>query len=130
MAKWQRRRAAEPSITERKSFVAPTGTAWVTLEHAGNSVDYTLRTVGEFDVETVSCLHDALRVIPQTRSGRTIIDVSQVGFGDSSFLEALIRAHFQERTLILAGPLPPELRRLLQLTGALRMFHIEPHEVS
>ncbi|MGW2204732.1 STAS domain-containing protein [Streptomyces sp. NPDC001774] len=89
-----------------------------------------LRTVGEFDVETVSCLYDALREIPQKRSGRTIIDVSQVGFGDSSFLEALIRTHSQKRTLILASPLPSELRRLFQLMGALLMFRIEPHAVS
>ncbi|MFD0144206.1 MULTISPECIES: STAS domain-containing protein [unclassified Streptomyces] len=93
-------------------------------------MNYTLRTVGEFDVETVSCLYDALREIPQKRSGRTIIDVSQVGFGDSSFLEALIRTHSQKRTLILAGPLPSELRRLFQLMGALLMFRIEPHAVS
>lgn len=132
MAGWlyNRRRLATPPIADRKTFVDPTGAAAVTLEHTGSSEEYILRAVGEFDIDTVSCLYSALREIPQTPSGRTIIDVSEVAFGDSAFLHALIRAHFQPPILIIAGSLPSELRRLFQLTGTLRMFNISPHEAA
>ncbi|MFE5627363.1 STAS domain-containing protein [Streptomyces virginiae] len=56
-------------------------------------------------------------------AGVLVIDVRQVAFGDSSFLNALIRLR-NTRTLALQGPLPHQLHRMLELTGALPLFDI------
>ncbi|MFJ3582240.1 STAS domain-containing protein [Streptomyces sp. NPDC090127] len=126
LGSWPYRRRADspPPTPHRQTYAAPNGAAEVTLEHTEDAADYVLRARGAFDVESVDCLNRALRDVPQTRPGRTVIDVADVEFGDSSFLHALVRAHFQERTLLIAGPLPSELRRLFQVTGSLRMFTV------
>ncbi|MEU6882479.1 STAS domain-containing protein [Streptomyces sp. NPDC046712] len=129
MVTWlhDRRRHSSPPTTDHKTFSDPTGAAQVTLDHTSSSWEYVLRASGEFDLETVGCLQLALHAVPQTPAGRTVIDVSGVTFGDSSFLHVLIGAHFQQNRLTIAGPLPTELRRLFELTGTLRMFDIVPH---
>ncbi|MFK0223682.1 hypothetical protein ACIQWN_36540 [Streptomyces vinaceus] len=44
-------------------------------------------------------------------------------FADPSFLNALILLR-NSRSLVLAGPLPHQLERLLEMTGALALFTI------
>ncbi|MFF2192979.1 hypothetical protein [Streptomyces sp. NPDC058157] len=51
------------------------------------------------------------------------MDVRQVSFADSSFLNALIRL-LHIRPLALQGPLPHQLHRLMEMTGALSLFDI------
>ncbi|MCX5584002.1 hypothetical protein [Streptomyces erythrochromogenes] len=46
-------------------------------------------------------------------------------FADSSFLNALIRLR-NTRPLTLRGPLPRQLRRMMEMTGALDLFDIRP----
>ncbi|APU38876.1 MULTISPECIES: STAS domain-containing protein [unclassified Streptomyces] len=77
---------------------------------------------GEFDLDTTGLLVDAcdVQTLP---AGLLVVDVRQVEFGDSSFLNALIRLR-NTRPLALQGPLPSQLRRMLEMTGALALFEI------
>ncbi|MFF3728395.1 STAS domain-containing protein [Streptomyces erythrochromogenes] len=79
---------------------------------------------GEFDQDTVGSLQ--LTCDRETAGGKQLVlDVKNVTFADSSFLNTLIRLR-NTRPLALAGPLPDQLHRLLDLTGALALF--EMHE--
>lgn len=76
-----------------------------------------LLTAGQrFDLETVPRLREALADARHEGSRQTILDISQVCFGDSSFLHELLAAHYSHHRLVLAGPIPHELRQLLLLT--------------
>ncbi|MFD6109433.1 STAS domain-containing protein [Streptomyces yangpuensis] len=77
---------------------------------------------GEFDLDTTGLLVDACDVRPMP-AGLLVVDVRQVTFGDSSFLNALIRLR-NTRRLALLGPLPNQLHRMMQMTGALPLFEI------
>ncbi|MFE7183445.1 STAS domain-containing protein [Streptomyces erythrochromogenes] len=77
---------------------------------------------GEFDLDTTGLLVNACDVTP-VPADLLVIDVQQVAFGDSSFLNALIRLR-NTRPLALQGPLPQQLRRMLEMTGALPLFEI------
>lgn len=65
-----------------------------------------------------SCDGDARR----DDAERILLDVSQVGFGDSTFLHALGEGRREPAGLILVGPLPSQIRRLFEITGTLRLF--------
>ncbi|MET9605993.1 STAS domain-containing protein [Streptomyces sp. NPDC006512] len=77
---------------------------------------------GEFDLDTSGVLAAAC-----AREGAgaalVVVDVARVTFADSAFLNVLIRLR-NSRPLALAGPLPNQLRRLLEMTGALALFEI------
>ncbi|MFB7175713.1 STAS domain-containing protein [Streptomyces sp. NPDC056254] len=77
---------------------------------------------GEFDLDTTGLLVDACTIDP-VPGGLLVIDVRQVEFGDSSFLNALIHLR-NTRPLALQGPLPSQLRRMMDMTGALDLFDI------
>ncbi|MFH9799542.1 STAS domain-containing protein [Streptomyces virginiae] len=85
---------------------------------------------GEFDLDTTGLLIDACDVQPVPAS-LLVVDVRQVDFGDSSFLNALIRLR-NTRPLALQGPLPSQLRRMMEMTGALTLFDIRdtPHRAG
>ncbi|MFJ1567846.1 STAS domain-containing protein [Streptomyces erythrochromogenes] len=77
---------------------------------------------GEFDLDTTGLLVDACDIRP-VPAGLLVVDVRQVAFGDSSFLNALIRLR-NTRPLALRGPLPNQLHRMMEMTGALPLFEI------
>ncbi|MFJ9597902.1 STAS domain-containing protein [Streptomyces virginiae] len=77
---------------------------------------------GEFDLDTTTLLIEACYDQP-VPAGPLVIDVRQVTFGDSSFLNALIRLR-NTRPLAVQGPLPSQLRRMMEMTGALALFEI------
>ncbi|MFE7185105.1 STAS domain-containing protein [Streptomyces erythrochromogenes] len=77
---------------------------------------------GEFDLDTTGLLVDACDIRP-VPAGLLVVDVRQVAFGDSSFLNALIRLR-NTRPLALRGPLPKQLQRMMEMTGALALFDI------
>ncbi|WP_168714740.1 STAS domain-containing protein [Streptomyces sp. A0592] len=81
---------------------------------------------GDFDLDTTGLLLEACDIAPLP-AGLLVIDVRQVTFGDSSFLNALIRLR-NTRPLALRGPLPSQLRRMMEMTGALPLFDI--HDAS
>ncbi|GHI82908.1 hypothetical protein Sxan_02720 [Streptomyces xanthophaeus] len=75
---------------------------------------------GEFDQDTVGALIDACD--GEASGARLlVVDVAGVSFADSSFLSALIRLR-NTRRMVLAGPVPDQLHRLLELTGTLALF--------
>ncbi|MEU9034116.1 STAS domain-containing protein [Streptomyces sp. NPDC048352] len=77
---------------------------------------------GEFDLDTVGELE---AVCAQEAAGaqRLVLDVSGVVFADSSFLNVLLGLR-NRRPLVLEGPLPHQLHRLLEMTGVLPLFEV------
>ncbi|MEU6299820.1 STAS domain-containing protein [Streptomyces erythrochromogenes] len=77
---------------------------------------------GEFDLDTTGLLIEACDIAP-VPAALLVIDVRQVAFADSSFLNTLIRLR-NTRSMALRGPLPHQLHRMLDMTGALPLFDI------
>ncbi|MEW2417839.1 STAS domain-containing protein [Streptomyces sp. NPDC046866] len=76
---------------------------------------------GDFDMDTTNLLAEAGgKAAP---GEPMVVDVTQVTFADSSFLNALIRLR-NDRPVALQGPLPDQLHRLMEMTGALALFAI------
>ncbi|MER5628991.1 STAS domain-containing protein [Streptomyces nitrosporeus] len=71
-------------------------------------------------------LSDVLVVAAGNSAGRTVVDLSGVGFADSAGLHALLRglrAHGETGALLmLAGPLSAGVHRLFEVTGTLGAF--------
>ncbi|MFE9933663.1 STAS domain-containing protein [Streptomyces sp. NPDC005533] len=81
---------------------------------------YVVCCSGEFDQDTVgalkaACDHEA------ADAALLVLDVKDVVFADSSFLNTLLALR-NTRPLVLAGPLRDQLQRLLEMTGALPLF--------
>ncbi|MEV8625255.1 STAS domain-containing protein [Streptomyces sp. NBC_01268] len=97
----------------------------VTIRDAGTAV---LALAGELDMETAPLLQDDLS--EQLRQGRAhlVLDLSALGFMDSSGLNVLIRAVHKARALggdvYLAAP-TSAVRRILEITGVTTT--IPPH---
>ncbi|MGW5398706.1 STAS domain-containing protein [Streptomyces sp. NPDC003952] len=81
---------------------------------------------GEFDRGTLVTLRRALAENKAGPATQTIIDVSGVVHADSGLLRLLVQAHHQLPRFTVAGPLPPQLRRLLELSGAAGILRIAP----
>ncbi|MER7124438.1 STAS domain-containing protein [Streptomyces goshikiensis] len=80
---------------------------------------------GEYDQETLEPLRQAAAQAASDPAVRTIVlDVSKVVFADSSMLNEMIQLRHSSRPLVLAGPLPPQLNRLFDLTSAHQVFTI------
>ncbi|WP_051810348.1 STAS domain-containing protein [Streptomyces sp. NRRL S-378] len=83
---------------------------------------------GEFDQDTVGLLQ-ATCDREATSAKLLVIDVKNVTFADSSFLNTLIRLR-NAHPLAVAGPLPDQLHRLLDLTGARHRFEMCDEQVG
>jgi len=70
---------------------------------------------GDYDPGTIAPLQRVLDTAARKHSP-VVVDVSGVSFADSTFLNLLLRIHHMT-SLRVAGP-PPQLRRLLEITGA------------
>ncbi|MFJ4519503.1 STAS domain-containing protein [Streptomyces sp. NPDC088810] len=77
--------------------------AWVVAAH------------GEYDMKTIAPLADALEAAARKHS-IVVLDVAGVTFGDSTFLNLLLRVHSQT-TLRLVAP-APQFQRVLEITEA------------
>ncbi|MFD9336203.1 STAS domain-containing protein [Streptomyces sp. NPDC060028] len=80
--------------------------------------------VGEFDQDTLQPLRESgaqAATDPDVR--RIVLDVSQVAFADSSMLNQMLLL-LRTGRLVLAGPVPPQLGRLLDLTEARDLFPV------
>lgn len=81
-----------------------------------------IHCAGELDVESAPGLQQAgEQAAFESGVRRLILDVSGLTFADSSGLNCLIRLH-QMVPLVLSGPVPDQLLRLLQVTGADEIF--------
>ncbi|MEV4940711.1 STAS domain-containing protein [Streptomyces zaomyceticus] len=88
--------------------------------HAKADGVYAVSCSGEFGQNTIGQLAATCDGI-DAGAKLVVLDVKNVTFADSSFLNTLIRLR-SSRRLVLQGPLPGQLYRLLQLTGALALF--------
>ncbi|MGW6414811.1 STAS domain-containing protein [Streptomyces sp. NPDC055055] len=82
-----------------------------------------LEASGEFDMDSIGSLPRALSDAYADGATCIQLDISAVTFGDSSFLNALIRARSGTARLVLVGPVPDQLAHLFDLTGATALFH-------
>ncbi|MFB7788047.1 STAS domain-containing protein [Streptomyces vinaceus] len=94
------------------------------LPDSGNGA-LVLVLTGQFDSGTVAPFRRALAEAQAARAIRTIIDVS--AYADSGLLRLLVQAHHRLPRFMVADPLPPRLRRLLDLSGAAAILRITPH---
>ncbi|MEH0407379.1 hypothetical protein ACFY7V_33960 [[Kitasatospora] papulosa] len=86
--------------------------AHVYRQSAGREGTARLEASGEFGMETVGCLHQAL-ADARTESPA---DLTAVAFADSLFIHTLVTAH---------KPLPSHMVQLFDLTGATHLFHFD-----
>ncbi|MER7758674.1 STAS domain-containing protein [Streptomyces sp. NPDC097619] len=77
---------------------------------------------GEFDLDTVAVLGTTCEREARPVRGLAL-DVSGVGFADSSFLNVLVKWR-RRGPVVLLGPLPSQLRGLLELTDTLPLFEV------
>lgn len=81
---------------------------------------------GEFDRDTVPVPAD----VCEREAGAAellVLDVARVTFAGSAFLNLMIRLH-RTRPLVLEGPLPHQLFRRLEPSGALGLFEVRGTE--
>ncbi|MGW7460662.1 STAS domain-containing protein [Streptomyces sp. NPDC054797] len=79
---------------------------------------------GEFDQRTLDAVEEAgTAAITDPDIRRIVLDVSRVTFADSSMLNEMFRLR-RNSNLVLVGPLPNSLARVLELTQALALFHV------
>ncbi|MFI7180128.1 STAS domain-containing protein [Streptomyces spororaveus] len=82
---------------------------------------------GEMDIDRAPMMYDALQaaITEPGGSDEIVVDLSDLSFCDSSGLNALIHAQQTAaehgRRIVLRTP-PPQLRRLLGMTGADALF--------
>ncbi|MGW4568210.1 STAS domain-containing protein [Streptomyces sp. NPDC004561] len=83
---------------------------------------------GELDHDDAEEVDAAFHLVDQAALPMTAVDLSQLSFADSAFLNALLdtrrRHEIGGRDLILLGPLQPAVRRLLTVSGTLEYFAI------
>ncbi|MFJ9638566.1 STAS domain-containing protein [Streptomyces sp. NPDC101178] len=83
---------------------------------------------GDFDTDEGDLLPAAWSEAEQQALPVTVLDLSGVTFGDSSFLDALLRARLMHlaagRRLVLVGPLQQAVITLLTVTQVLEHFDI------
>ncbi|MFG3042502.1 STAS domain-containing protein [Streptomyces sp. NPDC048330] len=82
-----------------------------------------LYAIGEFDVGSVACLRQALADAHDDQATSIRLDLTGVTFGDAAFLDTLVHTRQGPGRLILLGPVPPPIRRLLDLTRTTHLFH-------
>ncbi|MEU9028646.1 STAS domain-containing protein [Streptomyces sp. NPDC048383] len=79
---------------------------------------------GEFDQRTLGPVHEAgTAALTDPAIRRIVLDVSRITFADSSMLNEMFRLR-RGSDLILVGPLPNSLQRVLELTQALPLFPV------
>ncbi|MFE5628751.1 STAS domain-containing protein [Streptomyces sp. NPDC056470] len=101
-----------------------TGHAFVRYAPTGSPATAVLHLSGEFDADTVGCLHEALDSVRSWRAERLLLDLTEVEFADVAFVHELSDAHDRPGRLVLVGPLTSPVRRILALTGTRARFHI------
>jgi anti-sigma B factor antagonist len=80
---------------------------------------------GEVDMKTAPAIEEALETAIRASAGAFVVDLSDVGFLDSSGLQVLLRARAllgrEDRALVLVCPFGP-VRRVFELSGVSELF--------
>ena len=92
------------------------------VDDGGKSV---LTLSGELDLSTVGRVEAAFERALSRSPELLVVDVSELGFIDSSGIALLIRASERVGRLELRCP-TPILRRVIDVTGLTEILHIEP----
>ncbi|MCC9305762.1 STAS domain-containing protein [Kitasatospora sp. RB6PN24] len=99
---------------------------WITIEEVTDTA-VICRLRGEVDQDQRPELQNVLAEAVQKGLPQVVVDLSGLTFSDSAGLNALLRcrgdASAAGTELVLASP-PPQMRRLLEMTGADRVFTI------
>ncbi|WP_431938982.1 STAS domain-containing protein [Nocardia grenadensis] len=82
----------------------------------------TVTATGEIDIHTAPRLHEALTRAMDDRPRTLILDLSAVGFFDSSGLKVLLGCRDEAPDLRLA--VSPAVRRVIEVTGLTEHFQI------
>ncbi|MCX5281019.1 MULTISPECIES: STAS domain-containing protein [unclassified Streptomyces] len=85
-----------------------------------------IRVGGDVDIDTAPLLEGALDDAATSGPVAVIVDLSQLTFGDSATLNALIRAQKLRFELVVAGPLSAQMQRLFSLAGVEGFFRFAP----
>lgn len=81
-----------------------------------------IRCAGEFDQDALGLLKAACAgAVEDPGVWRIVLDVAQVAFADSSMLNLMLIV-LRSGRLVLAGPQPAQLGRLLDLTAVRTLF--------
>ncbi|MFI0961193.1 STAS domain-containing protein [Streptomyces sp. NPDC021080] len=95
--------------------------AEATVTHGAARDAFVVRVGGDIDHESAFRLEEALGLAYRTGPERTVVDLSETGFADSSILHVLLeaqRAHRARGTLmVICGPFGDIVRRLFDVTG-------------
>ncbi|MGW6861402.1 STAS domain-containing protein [Streptomyces xanthophaeus] len=83
-----------------------------------------VQCAGELDADTLAPLRAACATAHERGIERLVLDVRRVAFADSSFFNLLLALR-QEHDVRLLGPLPHQLARLLEITGAHCLFDVQ-----
>ena len=97
----------------------------LTVAEALAEQESVLRLAGELDHDTAPALRDALHRCEETGSRRILVDLSELGFCDSTGLNLLLEARLraQERGVLVAlVGMPAPVARLFKTTGAGTLF--------
>ncbi|MEU5047261.1 STAS domain-containing protein [Streptomyces griseorubiginosus] len=78
---------------------------------------------GAFDMDTITPFAEALQAAVAKRA-RVVVDVSGITFADSTFLNLLLHIN-QQTDLRIVAP-APQLRRVLEMTGADTVLTVQP----
>jgi anti-sigma B factor antagonist len=100
------------------------------IEERGTSAGIALLTLaGEFDLAAAPAIRDRLAQVRATGARGVVLDMTEVGFVDSSALRELLRADAAIRAdgamLVLAALRPP-VARLLELTRTAGLLTVAP----
>ncbi|MFG2307255.1 STAS domain-containing protein [Streptomyces sp. NPDC048566] len=97
-----------------------------TVTHRAVQDAFVVRVGGDIDHETASHLAEALDLAERVGSSRTVVDLSETAFADSSILHVLLEAQRAHRAggtpMVVCGPFSDIVRRLFDVTGTEGFF--------
>ena len=107
---------------------ASDGAVLLDVKVSGDADALVVRVLGDLDVNSINRFDRLVEDLLARHPRRLVIDMREVGFVDSCGLRSLIaaRARMRDReSFVLRSPRAPT-RRLLELTGLVDEFQIEP----
>jgi anti-anti-sigma factor len=96
---------------------------------AGSPEHPVLEVSGEIDYRKGVALAERVNALLDAQPGHLTLDLSEVGFCASGSVSALVAVHqaaAKTNTDLDLVNVPPNLRRLLDLSGVLSLFNIQP----
>ncbi|WP_424216727.1 STAS domain-containing protein (plasmid) [Streptomyces sp. BI20] len=113
----------------RPGDAAPTRRRAPVVEVSAHGAARVVTAHGELDQDRLDPVEEALAAAAREvdsagPDGVVVLDASGIPFGDSSFLNLLLRMHHRTRFRIVDPQ--PQIRRLLALTGTDGVLHLRP----